>query len=157
MGHWWDLGRLGAPDAFAPVSPCWRTLGFRQDDPSVDLKGCGALGLRQLLHFCARGGAHAALSADNFKDCPFPLATASLNVSLALCYHLRLLPAAASSRPPCAEPLLAHFLRFSASLEPGRRIARIARITRASAPVWACARVPTPLPRAPPPQRAPST
>jgi len=112
----WNLGSLG-PD-FARVSPCWRTLGFARDDPSVDLKGCGALGLRQLAHFCARGGMQAALSADAFPDSPFPLAAASLNVTLALCYHLRLLPAAASSRPPCAEPILAHFLRFSQSMDP---------------------------------------
>ena len=92
----WQRGKLG--DDFARVSPCWRTLGFRQDDPGIDLQGCGALGLRQLVHFCARGGAEAALAPDNFPVSPFPLATASLNVTLTLCCHLRLLPAASSSQ-----------------------------------------------------------
>lgn len=112
----WQRGKLG--DDFARVSPCWRTLGFRQDDPGLDLQGCGALGLRQLVHFCARGGAEAALAPDNFPVSPFPLATASLNVTLSLCCHLRLLPAASSSQPPCMDPTLRHFLRLSAELEP---------------------------------------
>jgi hypothetical protein len=116
----WAWGKLGSEGSFSRVSPCWRTLGFRQDDPALDLHGCGAIGLRQLVHFCARGGAHAALAADAFPVSPFPLAMASLNVTLALCSHLRLLPAAASSQPPCADPTLRNFLRFTADLEPGQ-------------------------------------
>ena len=36
----WRCGKLGQADSFARVSPCWRTLGFRQDDPGVDLQVC---------------------------------------------------------------------------------------------------------------------
>ena len=70
------------------------------------------------MHFCARGGAEAALTADCFPVSPFPLAAASLNVTLSLCYHLRLLPATTSSQLPCADPTLRHFLTFSAELAP---------------------------------------
>lgn len=56
----WDRARCGG--AFEAVSPCWRTIGFQQDDPTPDMRGCGALGLRQLLHFCQRGGGNSVRS-----------------------------------------------------------------------------------------------
>ena len=131
----WEVTRLG--DEFAGISPCWRTLGFQQDDPSTDLRGCGALGLRQLLHFCERGGAHAVL-AGAFRDdmVGFPLPVASLNVTLALCLHLQLVPATPSTRP-CEHSTLRSFLRFSAEMEPARAIDLMhAELLRGLAELW---------------------
>lgn len=66
-----------------------------------------------------------------------PVAAQSLNVTLALCSHLRLLPAAASSQPPCAEPTLGNFLRFSAELEPASALDLMhAECLRGLAEVW---------------------
>jgi len=131
----WMRARFGGEMQL--VSPCWRSLGFQQDDPTTDLRGCGALGLRQLLHFCERGGGNEVLDSEDFCVAPFPLAGASLAVTLALCSHLRLLPDAASSRPPCAPPTLGHFLRFAAELEPARALDLIhAELLRGLADLW---------------------
>mmetsp|Transcript_20759 Transcript_20759/g.67176 ORF Transcript_20759/g.67176 Transcript_20759/m.67176 type:complete len:298 (-) Transcript_20759:425-1318(-) len=133
----WACVRFGAASSFQANSPCWRSIGFQRDDPTTDLRGCGVIGLRQLLHFCERGGGNEVLAAVDFSVAPFPLATASFSVTLALCSHLHLLPDAASSRPVCASPILAHFLRFAAELEPARALDLLhAELLRGLAELW---------------------
>jgi hypothetical protein len=133
----WACARFGDASSFQASSPCWRSIGFQRDDPTTDLRGCGAIGLRQLLHFCERGGGNEVLAAVDFSVAPFPLATASFSVTLALCSHLHLLPDAASSRPVCASPILAHYLRFAADLKPARALDLLhAELLRGLAELW---------------------
>ena len=111
----WARAALGPSEASCELpSAKWLQLGFQGDDPSVDLRGAGALGLRQLLHFCESGAGATVLA----KHKAFPLAAASLSVTHMLASHLRLwqLPARGSSAaPPCADAVLREFLRLARS------------------------------------------
>jgi len=43
------------PDTqFTATGPCWKAIGFQQEDPVADLRGSGLLGLSHLAYFCAR-------------------------------------------------------------------------------------------------------
>ena len=110
----WARAALAAVRQLRLPSAKWLQLGFQGDDPSVDLRGAGALGLRQLLHFCESGAGATVLA----KHKAFPLAAASLSVTHMLASHLRLwqLPARGSSAaPPCADAVLREFLRLARS------------------------------------------
>mmetsp|Transcript_4618 Transcript_4618/g.13063 ORF Transcript_4618/g.13063 Transcript_4618/m.13063 type:complete len:292 (-) Transcript_4618:486-1361(-) len=132
----WTCVRFGDLKSFRVISPCWRSLGFQQDDPTTDLRGCGVIGLRQLLHFCERGGNDIVGSMD-FAVAPFPLAAASFSCTLALCSHLHLLPHAASSRPPCAQHVLSSFLQLASELEPAHALDLLhAELLRGLAELW---------------------
>ena len=133
----WERQRFGGE--FRSVSPCWVTLGFQCEDPARDLRGCGALGLRQLLFFVERGGSAEVLAAAKFSHAPFPLAAASLSVTLALCSHLQLLPDGASSQPLCAAPTLRCFLRLAAELRPEAPLLDLlhAELLRSLGELWA--------------------
>jgi hypothetical protein len=39
---------------FTARGPCWKAIGFQQEDPVADLRGSGLLGLSHLAYFCAR-------------------------------------------------------------------------------------------------------
>ena len=59
----WARAALGPSEASCELpSAKWLQLGFQGDDPSVDLRGAGALGLRQLLHFCESGAGATVLA-----------------------------------------------------------------------------------------------
>ena len=61
----WARAALGPSEASCELpSAKWLQLGFQGDDPSVDLRGAGALGLRQLLHFCESGAGATVLAND---------------------------------------------------------------------------------------------
>ena len=90
----WVAAGLGSGESFASISPVWQRLGFQGDDPMTDLRGAGLLGLRQLLHFVQSGSGSAELVGRRRRASgPYPLTSASLNVTLLLCRHLRLHPA----------------------------------------------------------------
>ncbi len=128
----WECANLGHP--YELVSPRWLTLGFQQDNPRADLRGCGALGLRQLLHFVRKCPPAVLPEA---AESAFPLAASSLNVTLALCTHLRLLPTFASSAPLAARPTQSHFLRLSMELEPALALDLMhAELLRGLAELW---------------------
>eukprot|EP00966_Prymnesium_polylepis_P064776 1502576-Prymnesium_polylepis.1 len=91
-----DLWRAaGFPAEWSRLSERWICLGFQTDDPARDLRGAGAIGLRQLLRFCRSGGVGVTRritsqrTTTHASSC-FPLAAASLNVTLMLCSHFRL-------------------------------------------------------------------
>ena len=77
----WVSSGLGPAGTFEPVSELWLSIGFQGPEPSMDLRGAGILGLRQLVHYFL--SAHGAP-----RRCP--IAGASLNVTLLLCRHFRL-------------------------------------------------------------------
>ena len=106
-------------EPFARFSHRWETvLGFQTDDPVRDLRGARALGLKQLVHFCT-GSSGANLEIVKKSRTSFPLAVASLNVTLVLTSHLGLLstPAGgAGATPQCSEETLRNFLRLHNAL-----------------------------------------
>ena len=109
----WVIAGLGTAEAYKPISPAWQSLGFQGDDPTTDLRGAGLLGVRQLRHFLQTGSGAAELVGRRRRITePFPLAGASLNVTLLLCRHLRLHPS-----PPgcavCTENQLLQLLRLT--------------------------------------------
>lgn len=61
----------------------WEDVGFQGKDPATDLRGCGMLGLLQLLHLWDAGPSNARaiyrLSRD--ADQEFPLAVVAMNVT----------------------------------------------------------------------------
>jgi len=104
-------------EPFARFNHHWEeTLGFQTDDPVRDLRGARALGLKQLVHFCSTSG---NLEVITHGGSAFPLAAASLNVTLMLCSHLGLLtmPAGGSSAiAPCSDDVILAFMRLHAAL-----------------------------------------
>lgn len=101
----WVSGNLGPPEEFVPVSPLWLTLGFQGPDPSMDLRGVGILGLRQLHHFYQT--AHLPRQA-------CPLASASLNVTALLCRHFHLQRSfGGSSHRPCTPAVQHQMVRLA--------------------------------------------
>lgn len=112
-----DLWQRAVPgEPFSRFSHRWEeVLGFQTEDPARDLRGARALGLRQLVRFCSSGN----LGVVRRGESRFPLAAASLNVTLMLCNHLGLLtnPAGgASAITPCSEDTLRNFMRLHSSL-----------------------------------------
>lgn len=140
----WVQGRLGTRDCFEAVSPVWQRLGFQQPNPTQDLRGAGMLGLRQMHHFCERGGAlevvmRAEAEGRMEGGAPFPLAAASLNVTHLLASHLRLLPgcAYATGAPRCSESTWRNFLCFSIDVQPASAVDLMhAELLRALAEHW---------------------
>ena len=119
---------------FERTSPQWLSLGFQTEDPIRDLRGVGVLGLRLLHHYCHSSGASVmratcrslsttsdgvgrSLSTDRF-----PLAAASLNVTLMLCQHLGLLESPSGGTtavPRCTEATLRAVLKVQRLLPSG--------------------------------------
>ena len=94
---------------FQNNSAQWIRIGFQQDDPSADLRGCGYLALYQLCQFSKVCPLHT-LPHNNFVK--LPLAAASFNVTHVLCTHLQLVPK--QTKVQCCQPTtLAHFLRLT--------------------------------------------
>ena len=97
-------------EKYSRISERWEELGFQSSDPVRDLRGSGALGLRQLVHFMESSGAVV-----NNALLGFPLAVASFNVSQMLCCHLQLLTSPAGGAgavPHCSDMTLRNFLRL---------------------------------------------
>jgi len=71
----------------------WLVLGFQQEDPTLDLRGVGVFGLRQLVRFCGGSGHRGAEAVREVSagKSSFPLAAMSLTVTQMLCSHLGLL------------------------------------------------------------------
>ena len=117
-------------EPFARRDPRWIDLGFQTEDPVLDLRGVGVVGLRLLSHFCQ---SRPAIACSCISPCEaagrFPLAAASLNVTLMICSHLRLLDTPASgicSLPPCSEETnrILLELHHSLSIEPSSSCSR---------------------------------
>lgn len=109
----WDLAFPGTP--FARASSRWEELGFQTEDPERDLRGAGVIGLKQLIHFCRSSGNLAVVRRGQTA---FPLASASLNVTLVLCAHLWLLAAPAGGAcaiSQCSEEVKRCFERLHVS------------------------------------------
>ena len=89
----WEAATLPAA-SFARRSGRWMALGFQGDDPTRDLRGAGAHGLRQLVRFCRAGGAGVVRQVVRTEVAGrFPLAAASLNVTQLVSAHFGLLEA----------------------------------------------------------------
>jgi len=117
------LWRAAIAGEYSRISDQWISLGFQTEDPARDLRGAGALGLRQLLRFCMSGGIGVTrtVTRDRMTMHPattFPLAAASLNVSLMLCSHFRLVASAggAGAVAPCSDATLRKLLSFQQTL-----------------------------------------
>ena len=105
----WTVASLGTSDEFEPVNFAWLDLGFQGPDPLTDLRGAGLWGLKHLCHF---------MRTSHFRPppgaAPCPIASASLNVTLLLCRHLRLQPpCGTASCPPCSDRVLRNTLRLT--------------------------------------------
>ncbi|KAL3912419.1 MAG: hypothetical protein SGPRY_008343, partial [Prymnesium sp.] len=97
---------------FERISTRWEELGFQSVEPTKDLRGAGVTGLSHLLHFCSSSGNLEMVRRGNSQ---FPLAVASLNVTLILCAHLNLLSLPSSGAckiARCSESTLRNFMRL---------------------------------------------
>jgi len=117
------LWRAAFAGEYSRTSDKWISLGFQTEDPARDLRGAGALGLRQLLRFCMSGGIGVMRTVTRERttrhaSSTFPLAAASLNVSLMLCSHFRLVTSAggAGAVAPCSDATLRKLLSFQQTL-----------------------------------------
>jgi len=115
------LWRLAFPkQPFQDISSDWLRLGFQSEDPKRDLRAAGLIGIRQLTHFCLTSG-HAAFLSCTRSQSDFPLAAASLNVSLLIMQHFGLCTTSGGSAalPPCSDTTLRHAARLQLALPSG--------------------------------------
>lgn len=115
------LWRLAFPkQPFQDSSSDWLLLGFQSEDPKRDLRAAGLVGIRQLTHFCRSSG-HAAFLCCTRSHSDFPLAVASLNVSLLVMQHFGLCTTSGGSvaLPPCSDTTLRHAARLQLALPSG--------------------------------------
>lgn len=106
---------------FERISTRWEELGFQSVEPTKDLRGAGVTGLSHLLHFCSSSGNLEMVRRGNSQ---FPLAVASLNVTLILCAHLNLLSLPSSGAckiARCSESTLRNFMRLHDSCAKNTR------------------------------------
>lgn len=118
-----DLWRTAfGKSAFERHSPKWASgLGFQGCDPCTDLRGVGVVGLEHLLAFCRSGAGSVVITKVSHGASTFPLAAASLNVSMMLCAHMRLFePTGRAAPPQCSLETLKHAVRLqlSVALDP---------------------------------------
>lgn len=98
----------------------WIRLGFQTEAPEKDLRAAGLDGLRQLRHFCQSSGAcplHLVLASQT----SFPLAVASLNVSLLLMQFFALCATSGGcgALEPCSDATMRSAVRLQRSLPLG--------------------------------------
>jgi len=84
----WSHAFPGVPFPEGRRSPRWAELGFQGLDPVSDLRGCGHLGLLQLIHALTNCGPRYRESLMVGED--FPVALASLSCTAMLCRYLSL-------------------------------------------------------------------
>lgn len=108
---------FGNETAFERRSSRWETIGFQSSDPVTDLRGCGALGLQHILDFVKSGAGAATVRQCQSGALRFPLAAASLNVTLMLAVHFNMTaPAPVSAHPPpCSMKTLQNAVRLQLS------------------------------------------
>merc|ERR1712087_537263 len=112
----------------------WLYLGFQGDNPTNDLRGIGAFGLQQLVHFVQRGGGLVVLRENDAHAVPFPLAAASFNVTHMLTGFLRL-SNAPTPGPRCSDATFCLITRLAVSCPQILDLIHT-EITRALADRW---------------------
>jgi len=134
-----SLWRAMSPDDCTYSEDCrcswrWLCLGFQGDNPTNDLRGVGAFGLQQLVHFVQRGGGLVVLRENDAHAVPFPLAAASFNVTHMLTGFLRL-SSAPTPGPRCSDATFRLIARLAVSCPQFLDLIHT-EITRALADRW---------------------
>mmetsp|Transcript_21630 Transcript_21630/g.35694 ORF Transcript_21630/g.35694 Transcript_21630/m.35694 type:complete len:285 (+) Transcript_21630:81-935(+) len=131
-----SLWRTISPEVeFCRCSWRWLRLGFQGDNPTDDLRGVGALGLKQLVHFLESGAGHVVLRQNDAVTVPFPLAAASFNVTHLLTVFLQLSSAPAPG-PRCSDATYCLIARLAAVSFPQFLDLIHAEVLRALADRW---------------------
>lgn len=86
----WNASNPSSSEDYEEVGPVWKQLGFENEDPSVDIRGAGVLGLECLIYLATSNAKryHEMLNgqmvAKKSKEIYYPFVKAAMNITYAL-------------------------------------------------------------------------